>query len=378
MDQSEHQFPSVEVCAGAGGQAVGLHGAGFRHRALVELDADACATLRKNVLANPEWDGCEVLQRDLKSFEPADLGCVPEELALLSGGVPCPPFSSAGKRLGREDDRDLFPVMLKWIDHLRPRAVMIENVKNLMERKFDDYREEIAEDIQWFGYKVYGWNILKASDFGVPQYRPRAIFVAIRKDVRAEFHWPDPAGYASLSVADALVSSMYRRFRDSGEPGWNDGYERWLGKAESGKAAPTLVGGSKKHGGADLGPTRAKWAWRQLGVDGTGVAEEPGDLKHPERDLYGPLGPKLTVSQAAILQGFPEGWKFSGRKTAAYRQVGNAFPPPVAQAVGESIMATLRASDAASAGQEKARALVEPRVAPRRDRRDDFCGTVVS
>ena len=102
--------------------------------------------------------------------------------------------------------------------------------------------------------------------------------------------------------------------------------------------APTLVGGSKKHGGADLGPTRARASWGRLGVDGRGVADAP-----PSADHVGM--PRLTVEMAAAIQGFPSAWKFQGRKTAAYRQVGNAFPPPVAEAVGRQIAEALLLED---------------------------------
>ena len=101
--------------------------------------------------------------------------------------------------------------------------------------------------------------------------------------------------------------------------------------------APTLVGGSKKHGGPDLGPTRAKKAWASLGVDGMGIANEP-----PAKDFIGM--PRLTVRMAARIQGFPDDWQFSGKKTSVYRQIGNAFPPPVACAVGTQIQAALNAA----------------------------------
>jgi DNA (cytosine-5)-methyltransferase 1 len=123
-------------------------------------------------------------------------------------------------------------------------------------------------------------------------------------------------------------------------------FKTLLDRASKG-VAPTLVGGSKKHGGADLGPTRAKKAWAALGVCGLGVANDSKDMERldsQDRDLFAVAGPKLTVTQAAIIQGFPESWKFTGKKTAAYRQVGNAFPPPVAQAVGEQIIAALKAA----------------------------------
>ena len=111
------------------------------------------------------------------------------------------------------------------------------------------------------------------------------------------------------------------------ERGWA-GARTWAARADD--IAPTVVGGSKKHGGPDLGPTRAKRAWATLGVDGIGIADQA-----PDPDFVGM--PRLTVRMVARLQGFPDDWQFSGRKTPAYRQVGNAFPPPVAAAVGRQI-----------------------------------------
>jgi DNA (cytosine-5)-methyltransferase 1 len=118
--------------------------------------------------------------------------------------------------------------------------------------------------------------------------------------------------------------------------GWR-GAKEWSKKANL--IAPTLVGGSHKHGGPDLGPTRAKRAWAGLGVNAHLLADEP-----PGPDYVGM--PRLTVDMCAILQGFPASWRFAGRKTNAYRQVGNAFPPPVAKAVGVQIGRVLEAAPA--------------------------------
>jgi DNA (cytosine-5)-methyltransferase 1 len=347
MNKAEPQFTSVEICAGAGGQAVGLHNAGFKHLALVEVDENACNTLEVNVSANQEWGNCKVLRKDLTEYNAKefadDVGVGPGDLDLFAGGVPCPPFSAAGRQLGPADDRDLFPTALEWVDYLRPKAVMIENVRGLLEPpgKFHDYREEnIKSPLLEYGYKICEWRIIEARDYGVPQLRPRAILVAMRPEFVSHFSWPNPGERGTVTVGDALYASMKKRFGDSAKG--ESYFDRWYDKAKHG-IAPTLVGGSKKHGGADLGPSRAKEAWAKLGVDGMGVANEPEKISDPDRDLYGPRGPKLTVSQAAIIQGFPPDWKFSGLKTAAYRQVGNAFPPPVAQAVGEQIRAALQA-----------------------------------
>jgi DNA (cytosine-5)-methyltransferase 1 len=128
--------------------------------------------------------------------------------------------------------------------------------------------------------------------------------------------------------------------------GWDkEDVDEWV--VEANKPAPTIVGGSKKHGGADLGPTRAKRAWALLGVDAMGVndAAPPKGWKRG-RDARGNLvpGPKLTTEMVARIQGWddPTEWTFTGRKTTRYRQIGNAFPPPVAEAVGRSIARALR------------------------------------
>ncbi len=306
-------FNSVEICSGAGGQALGLEQAGFQHRALVEADAHACNTLRAN---RPQWN---VVEEDLRAWNPVGY----EGVDLLAGGVPCPPFSKAGKQLGSSDERDLFPRAIELVDTLRPRAVMLENVRGLLDSTFQDYRSEIEQQIQRLGYNAE-WKLLNACDFGVPQLRPRVLFVAIRED-GGPFAWPTPdEGVAAPTVGEAVGDLMAAN-------GWR-GAKEWA--AQANRVAPTLVGGSKKHGGPDLGPTRSKKAWAALGVNGKSLADAP-----PERDFTG--APRLTVRMAARIQGFPDDWKFTGRKTHAYRQVGNAFPPPVARVVGEQIKAAI-------------------------------------
>lgn len=355
MTSAERKFTSVEICAGAGGQAVGLHDAMFKHLALIEIDQYAIATLEKNVKSNPEWAGCQVMQEDLTELKPEelrrDLGLEPGDLDLLAGGVPCPPFSVAGKQLGQDDERDLFPYMLALVAELRPKAVMIENVKGLLDKKFVDYREGvILKTLRDLGYRKCYWKLLEAKNYGVPQLRPRAILVAMQDDFADHFVWSEPKKKPLRTVGEALRESMEERFnavRD--DPRAASVLAEWFRKASKG-VAPTLVGGSKKHGGADLGPTRAKKAWGELGVCGLGVANDPDKMVDVERDLFAVAGPKLTVTQAAIIQGFPPTWQFSGRKTAAYRQVGNAFPPLVAQAVGEQIVAALQKAEEAGVG----------------------------
>ena len=311
-------FTSIEICAGAGGQAIGLQRAGFRHVKLVEYDDYAVKTL---ILNEPSWKG-KVIHKDLRDVKPQDLVRPGVRVDLLAGGIPCPPFSVAGKQLGKHDERDLFPEVINLVRSLRPRALLIENVKGLMSHRFDHYRTEIKAALQDSGLDVVMWQVLDASQFGVPQRRPRSVLVALEPSAAPFFSTPhgtsDP-----VTVGEALLPYLAH---------WSGG-RAWANHAN--EIAPTLVGGSRKHGGADLGPTGAKKAWARLGVNGHLVADGP-----PSPDHAGPL--TLTVEHAAALQGFPPDWKFAGGKTAQYRQVGNAFPPPVAEAVGRAIAASLR------------------------------------
>jgi DNA (cytosine-5)-methyltransferase 1 len=263
------ELTCLEICAGAGGQSLGLEQAGFAHVAAVEIDPDACATLRLN---RPGW---KVVEQDVHHFDAAGhLG-----VDLLAGGVPCPPFSIAGQQPGADDERDLFPQALRLVEECRPVAVMLENVRGLSTARFAGYRDQVLGRL------------------------PPTVGETLRELMAAE-GWPGADGWAA--AANGI--------------------------------GPTLVGGSRKHGGPDLGPTRAREAWLKLRVDGRGLADAPPRPTDPIDHL-----PRLTLPMAAAVQGFPAAWRFSGRKTAGYRQIGNAFPPPVARAVGDSIQSAIEA-----------------------------------
>ena len=311
----------VEICAGAGGQSLGLELAGFEHDLTVELDANAAATLRYN---RPHW---KVAVGDVAStdvWNPDDYTGVD----LLAGGVPCPPFTIAGKQLGATDERDLFAWAIELCATIRPRALMLENVRGLSLPRFAAYRQRVLDRLAELDYAA-DWRLLHASDYGVPQLRPRFVLVAMRPADFAYFTWPEARPGDTATVGETLLDLMAAN-------GW-PGATTWATKAND--IAPTIVGGSKKHGGADLGPTRAKRAWRELGVDALGVADAAPLASDPATLL-----PKLTCAMVARIQGWdgPEyRWEFTGRKTSNYRQIGNAFPPPVARAIGDQIRRAL-------------------------------------
>jgi DNA (cytosine-5)-methyltransferase 1 len=307
---------SLEICAGAGGQALGLEQAGFLLEAAVELHADACETLRLN--RGSEW---EIIEGDVATVD----GRAFRSVDLLAGGVPCPPFSVAGKQLGQDDERDLFPQALRLIEESEPRAVLLENVPGLGAARFRVYRGQVVQRLRALGYRTW-WDVVYASDHGVPQQRPRFVLIAMKQPWALAFEWPEPLTSPPLTVGEVLADLM-----SSG--GW-PGADAWTRRAVG--MAPTIVGGSTKHGGPDLGPTRAREAWLKLGVDGLGIADAaPGPTFPPGQP------PRLTLRMVARLQGLPDSWAIAGRKTAAYRQVGNVFPPPVAKALGDAIAAAL-------------------------------------
>lgn len=301
-------FTSLELCAGAGGQALGLEQAGFKHIALVENDHHPCNTLRLN---RPNWP---VIEQDLREFD----GAPYKGVDLVAGGVPCQPFSAGGKQLGLHDERDLFPEAIRIIGECKPKLVLLENVRGLADNKFNDYRRYIIDSLYELGYTCE-WKVINAVEYGLCQARLRFILVG-QLGSAAPFPWPNRV--ATLPNVGETLSDLM------GAKDW-DGLDSWLDKAN--RIAPCLVGGSKKHGGADLGPQRAKRSWLELGVDGKGVADSA-----PDKDFQGV--PRLTNRMAARLQGFPDNWEFASKKTATYRQIGNAFPPPVARRLGEALI----------------------------------------
>jgi DNA (cytosine-5)-methyltransferase 1 len=320
----------VEICAGAGGTALGLEAAGFSTNALVELDADCCQTLKDN---RPHW---QVHRADITAADARLTGPPP---GLLSAGLPCTPHSRGGKQLGEADERHLWRAALRIVAGGRPRAVMFETSDAVMSPLFDIERTATVARLREAGFFVR-WEVLDAADYGVPQHRKRAILVAFGElEAARAFRWPDPYLAGPVTAGEALHERMSAN-------GW-PGADAWRDAANG--LAPTIVGGSHKHGGPDLGPSQSKQAWRKLGIDPMGIADDvPGPDGRYERS-EGKLadaaiaGPMLTVRCGALLQGFPDDWAFHGGKTSRWRQIGNAFPPPVARAVGTSIRTALEA-----------------------------------
>jgi DNA (cytosine-5)-methyltransferase 1 len=316
----------VDVCSGAGGLALGLERAGFRPRLVLDEDDDACRTLRAN---RPHWT---VLQADLLDFDPSEH---PEsyDVDLLSAGLPRVKSNATAARAESGVEERLLEAAVYLAHAVGPRALLVENVPTLVHSdKFRGFREFARAELDHLGYE-FSWFVLNAADFGVPQDRQQGVLVAIKKQWFPAFQPPSPTVTDHVSVGEALACSMRSR-------GWKDA-ERWAAQATT--VAPTLVGGSKNRGGADLGPAGTKRKWEKVGVNAHSLGDEipgPDFVWAPDLGREGMV--RLTVDQTALLQSFPPEWEITGRKTARYRQVGQASPPPVGEALGRAIAEALR------------------------------------
>ncbi|MFI2911276.1 DNA cytosine methyltransferase [Streptomyces sp. PDY-4] len=328
----------VDVCAGAGGLASGLESAGFSPALLLDNKSQACETLLAN---RPQWN---VVCEDLIDFLPEEH---PEvlDVDLLSAGLPRVKASAAVGRGDSEPELRLLKAAVYLVHAVQPRVLLLENLPALVDSPvYADVRSFIEDELTHLGYSCH-WFVLNAADFGVPQERLQGVLVALREPWFHAFAPPPRTVSEHVSAGRALRRSM-------GARGWPEA-DAWADQARS--VAPTVVGGSDNRGGPDLGPSGTKRAWARMGVNAGAFADEvPGpDYAWPRSNDVAEML-KITVDQAAVLQAFPPEWRITGRKTARYRQIGHATPPPVGRALGGAISAALRSPAGTQARGETA------------------------
>ncbi|WP_089175566.1 DNA (cytosine-5-)-methyltransferase [Bosea sp. AS-1] len=308
-----YRYSVLELCAGAGGQAIGLHAAGFWHAGIFEKAPEAAATLRAN---RPKWP---VFEADINKIDVSRYRGVD----LVAGGLPCQPYSQAGERRGAEDERDLFDRALEIIEQVQPKAVLIENVVGISQVTHGVRRLQVYAELERMGYDAE-WRIIEGPDFGLAQNRRRAILVALRRGMLHRFRWPLAPEMAQTSVGSRLKDLM-------GARGWRR-LDQWVAKANG--LAPTLIGGSTKKMGIDLAQPNSRQAWFNIAVDPRKPAKEA-----PDPDFDGI--PCLTLPMLARLQDFPDDWVFSGSRQAQFRQMANAFPPRLSRVLGLALQRAL-------------------------------------
>jgi len=312
----------LEICAGAGGQAIGLLGAGFEPARLYDMDLNATRTLKKNWTWPVTRKRLEkVSDRDLQQFQCIDL---------LAGGVECRPFSQAGKQLGASDSRNLFDEAIRYVKVVRPRAFFFENVEGFTDKKFLKYRASVFQRLKALDYRV-GLHKLNARDFGLAQSRPRLVLVGVHKDEPGLFSLPKDG--ITTTMGEALADVIFPH-RGMGDDIYDQWAENWLANYGS-KVSTTVTSSLYKNNG------KMKRRWEnELGftVDPKHVGDGPAPLGSIEDPTTLPY---LTVDVARVLQGFPRAWKFEGKADRQFHQIGNAFPPQMSKAVGLAIARAL-------------------------------------
>ncbi len=265
---------------------------------------------------------------DLLDFDPVEHQ-ESYDVDLLSAGLPRVQSAATNRRMDTGLELGLLKATIYLVHAMQPRAVLIENVPGLVDDPaLEEVRAFIRNELVHLHYGLH-WFVLNAADFGVPQDRKQGVLVALKEPFSERFRVPAPTVEKHITAGEALRTSMSAR-------GWA-GADAWAAQAD--QVAPTLVGGSEQRGGADLGLSGTKRAWARMGINGGALSDEvPGPDGVQESDTSGSPLKKITVEQAAVLQSFPTDWIVTGKKTARYRQIGHASPPPVGEALGKAVV----------------------------------------
>ena len=328
-------FTSVELFAGAGGLALGMEKAGFRHILLNEINHQAAETLRLN---RRDWN---VLEQDIHKV---DFTPLKYKVDFLSGGFPCQAFSYAGKGKGLEDARGtLFFELARTVKEIQPKVFMCENVKGLISHDGGHTLSIIKESIKELGYTLVEPRVLKAIFYQVPQKRERLILIAIRNDLaeKVQFHWPNPFERV-MTLRDAFYKGI---LYDCDVP-QSDGQKYPIKKQQILAQVPEggdwrnlpveiqkeYLGGSFHLEGGKTGMAR------RLALDEPSLtltcapAQKQTERCHPVETR------PLTIREYARIQTFPDNWQFAGSLSDQYKQIGNAVPVNLAYAIGRSLI----------------------------------------
>ncbi|MFN2309945.1 MAG: DNA cytosine methyltransferase [Gammaproteobacteria bacterium] len=384
---------SVELFAGAGGLAIGMANAGFQHAAVVEWDHDACETFRENQRHHAHAvEGWPVHEVDARNF---NFGSLDQDIAVVSGGPPCQPFSMGGKHQGQRDDRNMFPEAIRAVRELMPKAFIFENVKGLTRKSFASYFSYIHLQLQypelsrrkgenWMrhrarleqhhssnkGAATYNvlFNVLNAADYGVPQKRQRVFLVGFRSDLGARWSFPDPTHSEDALLVSKWIDGTYWDEHGISRKRRQEISSRYTRRVELLRSASPLLTlerwrttrdalsnlpdpESKRHHGI---PNHVFTPGARIYVGHTGSAlDEPS--KTLKAGYHGVPGGEnmfvkddgtvryFTVRESARLQTFPDEYEFHGSWSQTMRQLGNAVPVKLAEMVACSVAASLKA-----------------------------------
>jgi DNA (cytosine-5)-methyltransferase 1 len=379
---------AVELFAGAGGLALGLARAGFKYASVIESNGPACETLRLNKENGTkhikDW---QITEADVARIGFADC----QGVDLLSGGPPCQPFSQAGTRNGRTDLRDMFPHFIRAVREAQPKSFIVENVKGLLTTTFSMYFNYIVHQLRFplvtrkhgekwkehrarleklytsgkhndLQYKVI-FQSLQATDFGVPQHRERVFVVGVRADLGLEYSFPLPTHSREALFREQWVTKSYWERHNKRHRRTPESVKNLLTKLEK-RQLTTQPWRTVRDAIADLPKIGVGRTSRHIlnhflnrgarvyhGHDGS-LLDMPA--KTIKAGYHGVPGGEnilkldcgtvryFSVRECARLQTFPDDWGFDGSWTRCMRQVGNAVPVSLAEAVAAPLATALR------------------------------------
>ena len=326
----DRRHTDIELFAGTGGLALGLEQAGFDGLAYVEMNGDACETLRRN---RPSWN---VIEGDVHDI---DFRRYDGQVDLVSGGFPCQAFSMAGKRLGFGDIRGtLFAEIIRCANETHPKMLLMENVKGLLSHDGGRTFETIRHEVDKAGYSLQ-WKILNASYHGVGQARERIVMIGIRDDLtdKISFEYPEPDD-RQTTLRDALdgvpdssgasYSEKKAKVLDLVPPGGC-----WVDLPQD-IAREYMKSSYDSPGGKRGMARRLSWDRPCLTLT-TSPSQKQTERCHPDETR------PLTVREYARVQSFPDDWEFAGGIGSQYRQIGNAVPVEMARRIGVQIIKAL-------------------------------------
>jgi DNA (cytosine-5)-methyltransferase 1 len=321
--------PTLDIFSGAGGLSLGLTAAGFSIIAACERNEDAQETYAGH------HPGTKILGGDAEKI---DFQQFRGKVELVAGGPPCQPWSVGGKRLGAEDERDGLPTFARAVAEVMPRAFLMENVAGLAIGPGRSHLDDLVQTMTRLGYQV-AWEVLDATQYGVPQRRRRLFLIGTRV---GSFEWPkleDPVGHWREPTAGDVLSVE----TIVGEPNPSPvTYARNPVLRPSPYAGLLFNGGGRPINLAAPAPT----VLASMGWNRTPWIDTAGILGAYHRHLLDGGAPRrgqvhgarrITIAEAALLQTFRPQTLFKGTRSSQFWQIGNAVPPRLAEAVGQSL-----------------------------------------
>lgn len=317
-----NDLPSLSLFSGGGGLDLGFDRAGFSHLGSWEIMPDAAETLKN---ASPEW---QVYGGEAGDVRGVSWRQYRGNVAVIQGGPPCQPFSNAGKQRGASDPRDMWPEFVRAVLEARPEVFVAENVAALASTRFSDYVDETILAPLSKHYKIRR-VLLQAYEFGVPQVRKRVVFFGFRtKTLERRWSAPQPLFRRTGEPDNGLPETMGARAA-LGLP--DIGYDDVSPTIRSALSGP-------RHTTSILSSVSAQRKFEALGIWPNGVAATR-EAAHVFVAKNGHF--RLSVPDVALLQGFPESWKFVGAVYMQLGQIGNSVAPPVGYAVASSVAEAL-------------------------------------